>query len=63
MNDIEFRELEMLIEDKMNELDALQEIYRRETGKHFVRELKLNYMDNPHYEREVQNRPIWARRG
>ena len=63
MNDKEFSELEFLIEDKLNELDSLQEIYRRETGRHFVRELKLNYMDNPCFEREVQNRPIWARRG
>ena len=62
MNDLEFAELEFLIEDKMNELDALQEVYRRETGKNFTRELKLNYMDNPNFERET-DRPIWARAG
>ena len=62
MDDREFAELEFLIEDKMNELDALKEVYRRETGKNFTRELKLNYVDNPCFEREITDGPIWQRR-
>jgi len=62
MDEIEFRELELLLTDKMDEIDALQEVYRRESGRRFVRELRLNYVDNPVFEREGPG-PIWARRG
>jgi hypothetical protein len=43
----------------MFELEHLQEVYRRETGREFVREIKLS----PDWEREITNRPIWARYG
>ena len=61
MTDEEYRELCDIIERKMFELDHLQEIHRRETGRGFVRGIKL--YDEPHIEREVQIRPIWARAG
>jgi hypothetical protein len=63
MDEKEFQELELLITDKMDELDALQEVYRRESGQRFVRGLRLNYVDNPLFERETTNRPVWARYG
>ena len=59
MTENEFAELKALISRKMFELEHLQEVYRRETGKEFVREIKLS----PDWEREITNRPIWARYG
>jgi len=58
MDEIEFRELELLLTDKMDEIDALQEVYRRESGRRFTREIKLS----PNWEREITNKPLWARR-
>jgi len=59
MDKKQFRELEILLAEKMSEVDALQEIYRRESGKRFTKEIKLS----PNYEREITNRPVWARYG
>ena len=56
----EFRELENLLAEKMAEVDALQEIYRRETHRRFTREIKLCPDD---WDREITNRPIWQRYG
>jgi len=59
MTENEFNELKALIARKLFELEHLQEVYRRETGKEFVREIELS----PNWERETTNRPIWARAG
>jgi hypothetical protein len=37
MDDTQFRMLELSIEHAMNRLDRLQEMYRKETGKDFIR--------------------------
>ena len=57
MTENEFKELKALIGRKMFELEHLQEVYRRETGKEYVREIKLS----PDWE--TTTRPIWARAG
>ena len=41
MTDKEFKKLKQDIETKMDELEELQYLYRKETGKDFVKPLRL----------------------
>ncbi len=52
MTDKEFEQLKMAIEITMNKLDNLQKLYSNETGRDFVRPLRLSPLrekgvDNP----------------
>ena len=51
MTDTEFELLKLNIEATMNELDDLQRIYNKETGRDFVRPLRLRKLDTTEIER------------
>lgn len=41
MNDKEFNKLKVDLENAMDEVERLQKLYRKETGKDFVKPLRL----------------------
>lgn len=55
MTDAEFKKLKKDIEIKMHELNALQKLYNKETGKNYVMPLYLNPHD---YNPKVPDREV-----